>query len=745
MITAFDHAVRAIRDGVDELTTATGLLAQVTPVERLGMLDGDQEFWAGLLGFYEVGYNTEPIIAGQVQRLGIPGIRFTDGPRGVVIGHSTCFPVPMARGASWDVELEERIGRTIGAEARAQGANFFAGVCVNLLRHPAWGRAQETYGEDPVLIGALGEALMRGAQHHVMACVKHFALNSMENARFKVDVQVAADVLREVYLPHFRQIVEAGAASVMSSYNSVNGTWAGDNRELLTGILREEWGFEGFVVSDFVYGLRDPAGSLRAGLDVELPFRQQRDAALPSALASGELTQDEVDTCALRVLRMQLRFAAAVTDPMPSLDVVACHEHRALAREAAVRSTVLLRNEEVDGVRLLPLSADRLGRLAVIGSLANIANTGDSGSSNVRAPGVITALDGLRLALGSERVTFDEGLDAACAAQIAADADAVLIVVGYTARDEGEYVDDGDPVLTEALFPAPADQRITAEFAAAQARNAGTFGSGSGGDRASLRLTPKDEELIRAVAAANPRSVVAVVAGSAVVVEPWYELPAAIVMSWYAGMEGGGSLAEVLLGDAEPGGRLPFVIPQDPAQLPDFSANATSVVYDRWYGYRKMDRDGTEPRYPFGFGLGYTDFELVNAAVDRTSDRLEVAVEARNVGSRPGSHVVQVYGGPAEPDPERARRDLLGFARVSLDVGQSAVLHIPLTLRPLARWNVEVGGWCEYHGALRLEVASHHGDPDAIELRTQAAPFTTSDSRDAAATIPLLSPRSGRE
>jgi beta-glucosidase len=745
MSTAFDQAVQALRDGVDELTTATGLLAQVTPVERLGMLDGDQEFWAGLLGFYEVGYNTEPIIAGQVQRLGIPGIRFTDGPRGVVIGHSTCFPVPMARGASWDVELEERIGRTIGAEARAQGANFFAGVCVNLLRHPAWGRAQETYGEDPVLIGALGEALMRGAQHHVMACVKHFALNSMENARFKVDVQVAADVLREVYLPHFRQIVEAGAASVMSSYNSVNGTWAGDNRELLTGILREEWGFEGFVVSDFVYGLRDPAGSLRAGLDVELPFRQQRDAALPSALASGELTQDEVDTCALRVLRMQLRFAAAVTDPMPSLDVVACHEHRALAREAAVRSTVLLRNEEVDGVRLLPLSADRLGRLAVIGSLANIANTGDSGSSNVRAPGVITALDGLRLALGSERVTFDEGLDAACAAQIAADADAVLIVVGYTARDEGEYVDDGDPVLTEALFPAPADQRITAEFAAAQARNAGTFGSGSGGDRASLRLTPKDEELIRAVAAANPRSVVAVVAGSAVVVEPWYELPAAIVMSWYAGMEGGGSLAEVLLGDAEPGGRLPFVIPQDPAQLPDFSANATSVVYDRWYGYRKMDRDGTEPRYPFGFGLGYTDFELVNAAVDRTSDRLEVAVEARNVGSRPGSHVVQVYGGPAEPDPERARRDLLGFARVSLDVGQSAVLHIPLTLRPLARWNVEAGGWCEYHGALRLEVASHHGDPDAIELRTQAAPFTTSDSRDAAATIPLLSPRSGRE
>jgi beta-glucosidase len=194
--------------------------------------------------------------------------------------------------------------------------------------------------------------------------------------------------------------------------------------------------------------------------------------------------------------RMQLRFAAAVTDPVPSLDVVACHEHRALAREAAIRSTVLLRQEDVDGVRLLPLSADRLGRLAVIGSLANIANTGDSGSSNVRAPEVITALDGLRSALGSERVTFDEELDAASAARIAA------------ARDEGEHVDDGDPVLTEALFPAPVNPRVTAEFAAAQTRNVGS-GSGSGGDRSSLRLTPKGEELIWAVAAANPRSVVA--------------------------------------------------------------------------------------------------------------------------------------------------------------------------------------------------------------------------------------------
>ena len=213
----------------DESHVVSALLARLTTEERLGLLDGDGEFWRGMLAFYVVGYNTEPLVAGQVDRLGIPGIRFADGPRGCVLGSSTSFPVSMARGATWDVELEREIGRAIGAEIRAQGGNYFGGVCINLLRHPAWGRAQETYGEDPVLLGAMGEALLRGAQEHVMGCVKHFALNSMENARFTVDVSVADDVLREVYLPHFRQVVDAGAASVMASYNSVNGQWAGQS------------------------------------------------------------------------------------------------------------------------------------------------------------------------------------------------------------------------------------------------------------------------------------------------------------------------------------------------------------------------------------------------------------------------------------------------------------------------------------------------------------------------------------
>src|SRR5690348_15080838 len=193
----------------------------------------------------------------------------------------------MGRGATFDRDLERRVGEVMGIEARAQGCNLSGAVCINLLRHPAWGRAQETYGEEPALLGEMGAALARGAQRHVMACVKHYACNSMENARFTVDVRVDERALHEVYLPHFRAVVDAGVTAVMSAYNSVNGEWCGQNRTLLTEILRDEWGFAGFVMSDFIWGLRDPVGSLAAGLDVEMPFAQQRAAALPAALAAG--------------------------------------------------------------------------------------------------------------------------------------------------------------------------------------------------------------------------------------------------------------------------------------------------------------------------------------------------------------------------------------------------------------------------------------------------------------------------
>src|SRR4051812_45338664 len=351
--TMFRDAAERVAAGADPHVEAAALVEAMTDEERRWCLDGDVPFWAGLEDLGVGGYHRRTFPAARVDRLGIPGFEFSDGPRGVVIGPATAFPVTMARGATWDVDLEERIGEAIGRELRAIGADLYGGVCVNVLRHPAWGRAQETYGEDPLLVGELGAALTRGVQRHAKACVKHFACNSMENARFSVDVAVDDAALHEVFLPHFRRVVDEGVATVMSAYNAVNGEWCGQNRALLTDVLRDEWGFEGFVISDWIFGLRDAAASIDAGLDIEMPYRMVRAQHLPAALESSDASWTDVDTAAQRVVATLLRFDDVLSRPVPPADVLGSPAHRALAREVAGRSVVLLRNESVDGAPVL--------------------------------------------------------------------------------------------------------------------------------------------------------------------------------------------------------------------------------------------------------------------------------------------------------------------------------------------------------------------------------------------------------
>lgn len=266
-------------------TQARTLLDGLSLDEKLGLLDGDTPFWGGLaaIAFHDASHR-RPWPAGVLRRLGIGGLHFVDGPRGVVLeGGATTFPAPIGRGASWDVELEERIGEAMGKEARSFGANLLGGICVNLLRHPGWGRAQETYGEDPVHVGAMGAATSRGVQRHAIACVKHFALNSIDSARFRVDVDASERVLRELYLPQFRDCIEAGALAVMSAYNSVNGAWCGQHPHLLREILKNRWGFRGFVLTDFIFGLRDGVAAIEAGQDLEMPFRMIFEAKIGRA------------------------------------------------------------------------------------------------------------------------------------------------------------------------------------------------------------------------------------------------------------------------------------------------------------------------------------------------------------------------------------------------------------------------------------------------------------------------------
>ncbi len=687
--TAFDAAADRVRAGASADEEATALLNRLTEQERLGLLDGDEPFWAGFRRMIEEGYNHTPYVHGAVPRLGIPGLRFGDGPRGVVLGRSTAFPVAMARGATWDPALEERIGTAIGLELRAQSGNFFGGICINLPRHPAWGRIQETYGEDPLLLGAFGAALHRGVAPNAMTTVKHYALNSMENARFTVDVTVDEAPLREVFLPHFRAVVEAGADAVMTAYNSVNGEWAGQNRHLITEILREDWGFRGIAVSDFIWGLRDAGRSLTAGLDVEEPFAEQRAEHLPAALAADPRLRALVDAAAARILAVQLRFAARRVPEEPAASVVFSAEHRALAREAAARAMVLLKNEPVGGASVLPFDPSVVRSVAVAGALAKRPNTGDNGSSDVRSPAVVTPFDGLTAGLDGVRV-LDAGADPQSAAAVAADADAAVVVVGYTAEDEGEYIDAGAflaPELVATYPPTHGDPWAEAYLRAEGAASGGIVGGSAGGDRRSLRLHEPDVALIRAVAAANPRTVVVIVAAGAVITEEWrHEVPA-VLLGWYAGSEGGAALADVLSGAVDVAGRLPFSVPTSEEHLPEFDPDAVAVTYDRWFGQRLLDRLGVEAAFPLGFGLSYTTFALEGLELgDPAGEALPARVVVRNTGSRGGRTVVQLYGEPQDGAAEFPARVLLGFASVAVGAGEAVQAEVAASLRPLQRW-----------------------------------------------------------
>ena len=602
-------------------------------------------------------YNAAAYYAGGNARVGIPAIRFHDGPRGLVSGEATCFPVAVARAATWDPALERRVGEAIGAEIRAIGGNYFGGVCVNLLRHPAGGRAQEGYGEDPHLVGAMGAAVTRGVQHHnVMACAKHYAVNNQENVRFTVDVEAPERVLREVYLPHFRDCVDAGVASLMGAYNRFRGDQACESEHLLTTVLREDWGFEGFTISDFLEGVHDGPRAARAGLDVEMPAVEHYGADLVADVEAGRLDAAVVERSARRIARTVLDFE---TRPDPRADypaaLVGDPAHAALAREVAERSVTLLENRG----GTLPLDADALDTVLVLGPRAAAEVIGDHGSSRVRPPYIVTPLEGLKAEYG-DRVAFvyRDGADVAEAQALAKAADAVIVVAGYDHNDEGEFIAEG-----------------------------------WGGDRASLRLHAPEVALIRAVGPLNPRTAVALVGGSAILTEAWRERVPAILMAFYPGMEGGTALARVLFGDVNPGGKLPFTVARDEAHYPDFDIAAEAVTYDRWHGYARLDRDGHRARYPFGHGLSYTTFRLDSLTAKLDSAAVRVAVTLANTGARAGSETVQVYVGVEGSDVERERKLLRAFRRVDLGAGETRRLGFAVPLDDLRYYDEVAGAW----------------------------------------------------
>ena len=663
---------------------AHNLLAELTLEEKVAQMTGGLPPLSAILEYVLHSYNWKPYSAGENARLGIPGVRFSDGPRGIVSGSCTAFPCSMARGATWDPVLEEQIGDAMGVEGRSVGANFFGGVCINLLRHPAWGRAQETYGEDPYLLGEMGAGLVRGVQRHMMACVKHYACNSIENVRTKVNVKISQRTLREVYLPHFKRCVEAGAAAVMSAYNRVNGEYCGHNALLLRRILKEDWGFEGFVMSDFVFGMRDAKAAALGGLDIEMPAQLHYHRSLKKLVELGEVPLAVVDEAVLRILRTKLRFAHVGEAQRYGPQAICCPEHRALARRAALESMVLLQNNPaVDGKPLLPLTLARFTRLAVIGRLADTPNTGDRGSSRVKAPEVVTPLQGLREAWTAGEVVYHDGKSARAAAEVAGRCDAVVVVAGYDFHDEGEKVE-------------------------------------TGGDRKRLTLRPADEALILAVAAANPNTLVVLESGSAVVCEAWREKVAAIVAAWYPGMEGGRALADLLLGRANFSGKLPCSFPRSADQLPFFDSAADEIEYGYFHGYRLLEHGGQQAAFAFGFGLSYTTFRAGDLRVEQArldgADTLRAQVRVTNTGAVAGEEIIQLYVGAPGAAVERAVKELKGFKRVALQPGETQNVTFEVPVKALAYFDEDFAGWKLETGSYRLYAGGSSREQDLLRV-----------------------------
>lgn len=657
----FENLKEMSEEEIEELITQT--LSEMTLEQKVNQMSAD--YLPAIGQFVYDRYNCEPYYAGEDLELNIPAMKFTDGPTGVVLGyHSTAFPVSMARAATFDPELEERVGNVIGIEARSGGANLFAGVCINLLRHPGWGRAQETYGEDPYLLGSMGAALTKGVQNHVMACIKHFAANSIENARFMVSVEMDERTLREVYLPHFKKCMDAGAASFMSAYNRVREQWCGHNSYLLKDILKKEWGFKGFVMSDFIFGIRGTVEPANAGLDIEMNATQFYGKRLVEAVEEGLVPEENIDESVRRILRQKIRFSSIGNPKLYSKEKMGCSEHSELALEVARKSAVLLKNEGV-----LPLDRKKVKKVLVAGDLARTGAIGDSkGSSAVFPPYVVTALEGIKKAAGNDiEVEFVRGVVEDEVRKRGKDCDAVIVYVGLTHLNEGEF------------FPSASDAPV-------------------GGDRLDLSLTYKEIGMIQAAAEGNPNTIVVLQGGSAIQVEPWKDQVKGIIMQWYAGMEGGTALGEILFGDVNPSGKLPVTIHAKAQQLPYFGLHLQTIDYDRYHGYFAVDKYEQKISYPFGYGLSYTDYEYGNMRLSSSEvgeeDTITLYVDVTNKGERAGEEIVQAYIGYINSAVDRHVKDLKGFKKVYLKPQETQTVSITIPVEELAYYDEENRKWC---------------------------------------------------
>lgn len=630
-------------------------------------------------------YNYIPYSAGGIEQHNVPPMLFCDGPRGVVCGNgkATCFPVSMLRGATFDIDLEERIGRAIGKEVRAFKGNLFAGVCINLPYNPGWGRSQETYGEESFHLGEMGAALTRGVQkENVIACVKHYAFNQMEISRFKVSVDCDKRTEREVFLPHFKKCIDQGAACVMSSYNLYKGIHCGHHEYLLNRVLKEEWDFDGFIMSDFGWGIRDTAEAANGGQNMEMCCTEFFGEKLVKAVKDGLVDESKIDDAALRIIRTLIAFDEAC-DRDYDESLLGCREHINLALEAARKGITLIKN---DG--LLPLDKAAVRRIVVLGKQGRNEVIGDHGSSQVRSSYVIVPIKGLANVSPKSEVVYYNGEDLDHAKELAQSADAVVFVVGCDHDDEGEYV---------AVEP---DNSYTGSV---------------GGDRQySLGLHQDEIELIQTVGPVNKNSVAVMVGGNMIMMEEWKDSVNAIIMAYYAGMEGGTAIAEIIYGDVNPSGKLPYVVPMKESDLPQVNWDSENQWYEYYHGYARLEKAGIAPSVPYGYGLSYTSFEIKNAKFTKADAAVIASCEVTNTGERSGDEVIQLYVGFQNSGVDRPVKLLRGFKRISLEKDETQKVDISCPTEELCWFNEETGRMELEHMEYEMYIGTSSASKDLV-------------------------------
>lgn len=666
---------------------AKSIVADMTLEEKVDLMGANASVdnKETIMEFFKEHYNFFPYPAGGNEKYNLQPMKFCDGPRGVVCGtgRSTCFPVSMLRGATFDKELEKQIGHAIGKEIRAYNGNLFAGVCINLPYNPGWGRSQETYGEESFHIGEMGAALTEGVQEEdVIACIKHYAFNQMEISRFKVSVDCDKRTEREVYLPHFKKCIDAGAASVMSSYNLFQGKKCGHHDYLLNEVLKKEWDFDGFVMSDFIWGVTDTVEAANGGQNIEMCITNFFGNKLVQAVKEGKVAEEKVDDAALRIVRTMLAFEEEYK-PSFGEEVIGCEKHINLALQAARKGITLIQNKK----DVLPFNKN-MKKIAVIGQLADKEVIGDYGSSRVFPAYVTTPLEGISKALPLAEVIFNDGTDLEHAKKLAAESDAVVFVVGYSHDDEGEYI---------------SEQQMD------------NYTGGTGGDRKdSLGLHKEDQELIKAVAPENHNSVVILIGGNMIMLDDWKDSTNAILMAFYAGQEGGKAIAEILFGDVNPSGKLPFVTPVKETDLPQVEWDTTSQWYDYYHGYAKLEKEGVKPYLPYGFGLSYTTYEYKDGEFSAENDVVQASCTVTNMGERAGEEIVQLYVGFQNSAVDRPNKLLRGFTRVELEPGESKKVTITCPVQELRWYNPDTEKFELEHMSYEIYIGANSGEDNLI-------------------------------